>query len=107
MTLQIRRSFDNKKSEWNISLEGELDISTAPDFRTALNDAYLEEKTDIILNFDHLKYIDSTGLGVIIGAYGRMREGGNNIILCNPNSNIEKLLRITNLDKLLCPELCE
>ncbi|HZK02209.1 MAG TPA: STAS domain-containing protein [Anaerovoracaceae bacterium] len=107
MTLQIQRYFDEEKGMWNITTQGDLDISSAPALRTALNDAYQEKKANIILHFDHLRYIDSTGLGVIIGAYGRMRENGNNIALCNPKDNIRKLLRITNLDRLLCPELCE
>jgi len=107
MTLQIQKDFDKKRGLWNITTEGELDISTAPALRAALKDAYQEQKANIILHFDQLKYIDSTGLGVIIGAYGRMRENGDNIALCNPKDNILKLLRITNLDRLLCPELCE
>ncbi|GAB1475957.1 STAS domain-containing protein [Bacillota bacterium] len=107
MTLQIQRSFDKERGLWNISPEGDLDISTATELRTALNDAYQAEKANIILNFDRLHYIDSTGLGVIIGAYGRMKENGNYITLQNPKDNIKKLLRITSLDRLLCPELCE
>ncbi len=107
MTLQIRKSFDKEKGLWNITPEGDLDISSAPELRMALNDSYQEEKANIILHFDRLQYIDSTGLGVIIGAYGRMKENGNDISLQNPKENIKKLLRITNLDRLLCPELCE
>lgn len=107
MTLQIQRSFDREKGAWNITPKGDVDISTASMLRSALDEAYRENKTDIILHFDDLNYMDSTGLGVIIGAYGRMKENGNNITLKNPRDNIRKLLRITNLDRLLCPELCE
>ncbi len=107
MTLQIQRSFDQEKGRWNITPKGDVDISTAPVLRTALDEAYREAKANVVLHFDQLNYMDSTGLGVIIGAYGRMKEGGNDIILQNPRDNIKKLLRITNLDRLLCPELCE
>ncbi|HPO04848.1 MAG TPA: STAS domain-containing protein [Bacillota bacterium] len=107
MTLQLQRSFDLEAGLWNITPEGEVDISTASMLRNVLDEAYRENKADIILHFDHLNYMDSTGLGVIIGAYGRMKESGNDIILKNPKENIKKLLRITNLDRLLCPELFE
>lgn len=107
MTLQIQKSFDQKERNWNIVPKGEVDISTATIFRSALEEAYKEEKANIILDFEQLRYMDSTGLGVIIGAYSRMRDKGDSIILRNPRENIQKLLRITNLDKLLCPELCE
>lgn len=105
MTLKIQRSFDEKKRQWNIIPEGEVDISTAAVLRTALEEAYKEEHGNMVLHFDQLRYMDSTGLGVIIGAYGRMKDNGYHIVLRNPQGNIRKLLRITNLDKLLCPEL--
>jgi anti-sigma B factor antagonist len=107
MTLQIQRSFDQNKKQWDIVPKGEVDISTATIFRSALEEAYKEEKGNIVLHFDQLRYMDSTGLGVIIGAYSRMKDNGDYIVLRNPRENIQKLLRITNLDKLLCPELCE
>ncbi|MBR4075177.1 MAG: STAS domain-containing protein, partial [Firmicutes bacterium] len=47
-----------------------------------------------------LSYIDSTGLGVIIGAYGRMKEQGVSVKLLNPAKNVEKLLKITSLDRI-------
>ncbi len=107
MTLQIQKSFNREKGLWNITPIGDVDISSASVLRTALDDAYREAKADIILHFDQLTYVDSTGLGVIIGAYGRMNENGNGITLKNPRENVRKLLRITNLDRLLCPEICE
>ncbi len=107
MTLNIQRSFDDDKHSWDIILTGELDISSAPAFREALNEAYREKRADIVLHFDELSYIDSTGLGVIIGALGRMRENHNEITIRNPGVGISKLLRITKLDSLLCPQLCE
>ena len=107
MTLNIQRSFDEAKNSWSMILSGELDISSAPAFREALNQAYLERKADIVLYFDQLAYIDSTGLGVIIGALGRMKENENGITIENPGAGITKLLRITKLDTLLCPQLCE
>lgn len=107
MTLNIQRSFDDATNSWNMSLSGELDIANASAFREALNQAYQEKRTDIVLHFDQLSYIDSTGLGVIIGALGRMKENDNGITIENPGASITKLLRITKLDVLLCPQLCE
>lgn len=107
MTLQIQRSFDQEEKLWNIVPQGEVDISTAAVLRSAINDSYKEAQGNIILHFDQLRYMDSTGLGVIIGAYGRIKENGHHITLRNPQDNIRKLLRITNLDRILCPEICK
>lgn len=107
MTLQIQRSFDSKTKEWNLYPRGEADIASASAFRQALDEVYQEEPGSITLHMGELRYLDSTGLGVIIGAYDRMKDNGDRIILADPPDNIKKLLRITNLDKLLCPEICE
>ncbi|PKM84700.1 MAG: anti-sigma factor antagonist [Firmicutes bacterium HGW-Firmicutes-11] len=107
MTLEIQRSFNEQEERWEIRPEGEVDISNAPLLRSALDEAFLEKQGDILLRFDGLSYMDSTGLGVIIGAYGRMKDNGFTLTLHEPRENITKLLRITGLDRLLCPELCE
>lgn len=107
MALQIQRSFDQETKHWDIFPTGEVDIATAPVFRTALDEAFRESPGNMTLHFDELVYMDSTGLGVIIGAYGRMKEHGFQIVLRNPQDNIRKLLHITSLDKILCPDVCE
>ena len=51
MMLQIQRSFDREKGVWNITPKGDVDISTASMLRSALDEAYRENKADIILHF--------------------------------------------------------
>jgi len=101
MLLKIERSFDEAKNHWNVKVQGEADISNAPEFRQALNAIYQEKAADIWIFLQDLLYMDSTGLGVIIGACGRMRSTGHEIVLCNPRDNVKKLLSITNLDRIL------
>ncbi len=101
MSLQIVSSFDEENDHWKIELSGEIDISTAKIFRETLEKVYQEKQKDISLYFDQLTYIDSTGLGVIIGAYGKMKEKNNRIQILNPKQNIKKLLTITSLDQIL------
>lgn len=105
MSLQIQSSFNKELDQWELTAKGEVDISTAPQLREFLDGAYREIKADILLHLDELNYIDSTGLGVIIGAFGRMQENKNRITLINPKDNIKKLLNITSLDRILCSDL--
>lgn len=104
MSLQMQSRFDEKVEKWEIIAMGEVDISTAPQLRETLDSVYQEKRADILLHMDELSYMDSTGLGVIIGAFGRMQENKNKITLVNPKDNIRKLLSITSLDKILCSE---
>ncbi len=101
MSLQMVSSFDPEKNQWKITLAGEIDISTAKDFREIIEKVYEEKNHDIMLHFDDLNYIDSTGLGVIIGAFGKMKKNSHKIRIINPKQNIKKLLTITSLDQIL------
>ena len=100
MNLQANSIFDPKNNIWNVELTGEIDILSAGKFKERLIVIYEEKQADILLKFDQLNYIDSTGLGVIIGAYGRMKEKGHAISIMNPKPSILKLLNITGLDKI-------
>jgi len=104
MSLQMQSNYNKEQDRWELIAVGEVDISTAPKLREYLDGAYKEKKADILLLLDDLTYIDSTGLGVIIGAYGRMQETENRITLVNPKENIQKLLSITSLDRILCSD---
>ena len=104
MSLQVESSYNKELKHWELIAKGEVDISTAPQLREFLDGAYQEIKADILLHLDELNYIDSTGLGVIIGAFGRMQINENRITLINPKDNIRKLLNITSLDRILCSE---
>lgn len=87
---------------WDVKVDGEVDVATAPELRTLLRELYEKKAGDIVLDMAELRYMDSTGLGVLIGAYGRMQEQGNRILIQNPRGHIQKLLQITALDKLFC-----
>ena len=101
MTLEMKSFFNSEMNQWKLEVKGEIDVFTAKNLREKIKDIYNEKQKDIILDFKQLNYIDSTGLGVIIGAYGRMKEKNNNLIIINAKQNVLKLLTITGLDKIL------
>lgn len=83
-----------------IFLSGELDIYTAQKFKEQLYAVADSTQTDINIDCTHLNYIDSTGLGIFVGALKRARQHDKGIILTNPKENIKKLFVITGLDKV-------
>lgn len=104
MSLNIEKGFESEKNLWNVELIGEVDIYTANDLKETLNDLLNENETNIRLDCKELDYIDSTGLGVLIGILKKLKNIEKNIIISNPRSNISKLLKITGLDKIFVME---
>jgi anti-sigma B factor antagonist len=81
-----------------VAITGEIDLFTAPDFKqhvAAPIDAGVER---VIIDLSSTTFIDSSSLGVLIGAHRRLKlRGGSLAIICS-NESIAKTFRITGLD---------
>ena len=83
-----------------VVLRGEIDIYTAAQFKENLYRLVDNSVKDIVIDCDGLDYIDSTGLGIFVGALKKARLTDRNIRIENLRDNIRKLFNITGLDKL-------
>ncbi|MDI9482992.1 MAG: STAS domain-containing protein [Bacillota bacterium] len=96
---------DNQTEEkLEIFLSGEVDIASAPDFKTKLYDLIGDGKKDIVLLCNGLKYIDSTGLGILVGALKKVKSHQRNVYIYQLRDNIRKLFHITGLDMVFILE---
>jgi anti-sigma B factor antagonist len=102
MSLGLVKNYDEASASWLIQASGEIDVSNCQELRDAIEGAYSEHPGNILVDMSDVNYLDSSGLGVFIGVYGDMRTSGHRLILTEPRENVAKLLKITNLDKVLC-----
>lgn len=100
MSININSKLDNQNNFWDIALEGELDVSTADKLKEHLHKLAEEEIVDMKINLTNLDYIDSTGLGVMIGVLKKLKIEDKEIYILNPKSNVRKIFTITGLDKI-------
>ncbi len=81
-------------------LTGSLDIATSPTVRAALTSASERESHRLIVDLIGVEFLDSTGLGALIGAQRRAKEFGGEVRLVAKEGQILRLLRITGLLKV-------
>lgn len=94
--MQIKRRVYN--STLYVVLSGELDEHTAHYTRTMLDDIFDKNNfRQIIIDLSELDFMDSTGIGVLIGRYKKMKDKGISIFICNPSSHAEKIFKMTGL----------
>lgn len=99
MTIEINSL--KQDDEYIICLKGEADIYTVSQLKSKfLEVTELMDKQPILIDLAELKYIDSTGLGALIGLLKRVKEKGGSVKLLNPQPYIKKILSITGLDKI-------
>jgi anti-sigma B factor antagonist len=65
--------------------------------REKLKSLIAEGKKQIVLNMDNIKYIDSTGLGILVAAHVSAKTRGASLVLCHLGSKFQELLQITKL----------
>lgn len=104
MDLSIKTINDDNEKNWIVDVTGEIDIFNSQDFKTAILDLFEKEKKSVKINCKELTYIDSTGLGALIAVLKKAKEFDGEIILENIRPNLEKLFKITNLDKVFIIE---
>jgi anti-sigma B factor antagonist len=83
-----------------LRLIGELDAATVEVLRSAVSEAMGNGAERVVLDLGELDFVDSTGLGALIGALKRMRESGGELALTAVRPRVVKLLELTGLDKV-------
>ena len=100
MSIKTNSMLDTTNNSWEVSLGGELDVSTADELKKELHKLVDEKNIDMRLNLENLDYIDSTGLGVIIGILKRLKIESKEVYIEKPKNNVRKIFSITGLDKI-------
>ena len=83
-----------------LSVRGEVDVYTAPRFRERLIELVSEGKHKIIVDLEGVDFLDSTGLGVLVGALKRVRTHDGELALVCTQPRILKVFEITGLTKV-------
>ena len=98
MELEIKVDRDADKCV--VTLEGEIDVYTAPRLKESLVEAIEGGCAFVIIDMGNVAFIDSSGLGVLVGALRRAKERSGAVRLVCTRDNILKIFRITGLDKV-------
>ena len=96
-TLGIDVTSTNEGKTQIFALHGSLDIATSPTLRAALLEAADHAGHLLVVDLSQLDFLDSTGLGALIGAHKRASESDGSVRLVAKEGQILRLLRITGL----------
>ena len=99
MNFDIKTEHLNQDA-WAISLAGEVDLYTAPEFKQQLLEVIGQGGKDVIVDFTNTTFIDSTTLGVLVGGVKRLRSNDGQLSLVCSDRNITKIFEITGLDRV-------
>jgi anti-sigma B factor antagonist len=78
---------------------GQIDLYSAPIFKTAFVDAIEDGMKDIVVDLSHVDFMDSTGLGVLVGVSRRLKLLGGSLAIVSPDPTIRRVFEIAGLDR--------
>lgn len=84
-----------------IAVRGEVDLFTAPELKQAISDAIEGGRTRVVVDLAQTTFLDSSGLGVLVGALQRLRDRGGALSIVNVDAAIARTFSITGLDQIL------
>jgi anti-sigma B factor antagonist len=82
-----------------VGLTGEVDLYTAPELKSELLRLVAEGPNRIVVDLTGATFVDSTTLGVLLGAVKRLRLIGGELVIVCSDLNIRRILSITLLDR--------
>lgn len=100
-------NYNENLSRWDVQLYGEVDIYNAESLKNELHALIDDRKADVVLDCTSLKYIDSTGLGVLVSALKKVKEAKKQISIINLKPYIAKIFTLTGLDKIFFIEVVD
>ena len=83
-----------------VHLGGEIDVYTAPKLRDQISELVNAGKTNLIIDLEAVDFLDSTGLGVLVGGLKKVRAQDGSMSLICAQDRLLKIFRITGLAKV-------
>jgi anti-anti-sigma factor len=82
---------------WAVSVRGELDVHTAARLEQALDEVMAKGARLVTLDLEHVGFVDSSGLQVIIGASNKLHAQDGDLLLGGISPAAERVLEVTGL----------
>ena len=98
----MQYSFELEGQALIVTLRGELDLHTSPEFKEALTKLFETHShvTNLIMDVKGLSFVDSSGLGVILGRYRELQERGGRLFFVQANPQIKRILQMSGFQKI-------
>ncbi|MGL4373209.1 MAG: anti-sigma F factor antagonist, partial [Turicibacter sp.] len=85
-----------------VNLSGELDHHTADQLRSRLNSVMLEHQIrHIVFNLKHLDFMDSSGIGIILGRYNQLKSVNGTVMVIGMKPLVKKVFELSGLTQII------
>ena len=85
-----------------VTITGEIDHHSAKTIRDGIDELIFDYRpASLYLNFSHVEFMDSSGLGLILGRFNKASEMGTEFTLLNPADSVRKILDVAGIARMI------
>ncbi len=98
----LMAKYETGEDTLTITLSGEIDHHTARTARVEIDrQIYFYKAGTVVLDLSEIAFMDSSGLGLILGRYTHIREMGGVLKVLNPTKSVKRLLTLAGTEKII------
>lgn len=83
-----------------VKISGEIDVFTSPRLREMLLEIIDDGAAHLVVDLSEVTFLDSTGLGVLVGIYHRLRARDGSMSFMGVNDRVRRVFHVTQLTKI-------
>lgn len=96
--MQQNYKVKNTQEYTYIEFYGDIDDRVCPRYKQEISDLIEEHKSkDVVFDFKEVTFIDSSGIGMILGRYNQLKGHRRKLYVCETNAHIQKLFKISGI----------
>jgi anti-sigma B factor antagonist len=97
MAEELRVEIEESPHAWSVTVRGDVDISTAPQLEALLDDIIAKGALLVVLELEHVDFLDSSGLRVILAAANELRDRDGSLVVGGASTAVLSVLEITGM----------
>ncbi len=98
---RMKFSYEVKDSYAEVKADGRLNMVSAPKLREFVTDVIAGGSSRIVVNLENTAFMDSSGLGALIGCLKAARQAGGDLRIAAVQSQVKMVLELTSMDRVL------
>lgn len=98
----MKIDLDTARGTLMVRISGEIDLAVADRLRSSIDQEWKKGKaTKLVLDLSEVQFIDSSGLGVILGRYKLVTASGGRLYILRPRPVVERMLEVSGVKKII------